>query len=108
MLEELSERTDRIESVKAELDPGWTAADVLRFVDLDIGDQHGVRWGDEAGTMAGTLHVQGYSLRVDPYRWTVDLSLWAYAGNGLEPEPVGPAAFTWGMTQWGVHVWGPG
>lgn len=102
---ELAERSDVVEALRAEFDPSFAPAEALAFLDVDLGDQHAVRWDDGAGAMAGTFHVQGIRHRVTRDHWTVELNLWAYAGNGL--EPVEDEIGRWDSARWDVSVWGP-
>ena len=100
-LDQLSERTNRVDDVKSELDPSWSDADLERWLDVELGDQHAIRWDDGGGPMLGTFHVQGIRHRITGTRWEQVLSLWAYAGLGLIPV----SESTWGTGEWGTATW---
>jgi hypothetical protein len=100
-LDQLSERTNRIDDVATELDPSWTASELERWLDTELGDQHAIRWDDGGGAMLGTFHVQGVRHRITGTRWEQTLSLWAYAGLGLEPV----LESLWNTGVWGEATW---
>lgn len=103
IVDELGTRTDRIETIKSELDPAWAPDELLRWIDVELGDQHGVRWADDEGELAGVVHVQGIQHTITPAHWQLELQAWAYAGNELVPAV---EVFRWGVTAWGEQVWG--
>jgi hypothetical protein len=96
---QLAERTDRLDAIASELDPRRPAAELERYLDVELGDRHAIAWNDGDGTMDGTFHVHGIRLRVDPNRFRMELDLWAYAGFGLAPGSV------WGSAVWGSSRW---
>jgi hypothetical protein len=98
-LTELAERTARVDAIAAELDPTMSTADLQRFMDLELGDRHEVRWDDGDGIMDGVFHVQGIRWRADPGHLRLEMDLWAYSGLGLVPEVV------WGSALWGTGTW---
>jgi hypothetical protein len=98
-LEQSANRTDRIEAIAAELEPDRDAADLEAFVDVELGDQHRVRWDDGDGELTGTFHVLGIRLAVDPRHWRLELDLWAFAGFGMQTPGV------WSESLWGTGLW---
>lgn len=100
-LEQLAERTNRVDDVATELDPSWSDAEIERWLDAELGDQHAIAWDDGGGMMAGTFHVQGIRHRITGTRWEQILSLWAYAGLGLEPVEES----LWDTGEWGAATW---
>jgi hypothetical protein len=102
-LDELSERTERINALAAELDPARSSDDLERWVDVELGDRHEIEWDDGDGLARGIFHVHGIRWRVDPEHCRLELDLWAYAGFGLAPAPPGEAA--WGAALWSSDRW---
>lgn len=101
-LEQLATRTNRVDAIASELDPRRSAADLEAFVDIGLGDQEAIRWDDGDGELAGTFHVLGYRLTIDPRHWSTELDLWAFEGEGLAPV----IANTWGAgSAWGASLW---
>lgn len=99
-LEELAGRTQRVDAIASELDPRRSTADLERFLDVELGDQHAIAWDDGDDVVNGTFHVHGIRWKVDPAHVRLELDLWAYSGFGLEPEPA-----LWGSALWGVGQW---
>jgi hypothetical protein len=96
---QLAERTERVDAIRAELDPRRSTADLEAFVDLELGDRHGLSWNDGAELFDGIFHVHGIRLRISPDHWQTELDLWAYQGFGLT------AASLWGSAHWGTDRW---
>jgi hypothetical protein len=101
-IDELADRSVRVDAVSAELDPRRSAASLERFMDVEIGDRHGIHWDDGHGDpMTGVFHVQGIRWNVDPDHLRLGLDLWAYSGFGLAPD----VSNRWGDAKWSISVW---
>jgi hypothetical protein len=98
-LAQLSARTERLDALEAELDPRLPTLELERWLDVELGDRHAIRWTDGDGLVSGTFHVHGIRHRIDPGHWRLGLDLWAYNGFGLAP------AAAWGSAVWGTSRW---
>lgn len=99
-LAELSNRTERVDAIASELDPRRSTTDLERYLDVELGDQHGVTWDDGDGELVGTFHVLGIRWRVDPAHVRLELDLWAFEGLGFVPPPALWGSALWGSAQW--------
>lgn len=100
-LAELDDRTQRVGPLAVDVNPNMPDAELLALLDIEVRDRHRIEWTDGAATLAGELHVQGVAHRISGQSWTIEVMLWAYAGNEMTPEPL-----RWGIGRWGVDVWG--
>lgn len=96
---ELAARTARVDAIASELDPRMPAASLARYMDVELGDRHGIAWNDGDVTMHGVFHVHGIRWRADPAHLRLELDLWAYSGLGLT------ALSVWGSATWGSSTW---
>ncbi len=102
-LAELKDRTDRVDALEATLDPRASTAALARWIDLELGDRHAIRWADGAGELQGTFHLFGIRHSLTATDWNIRLDLWAYSALGMEP----PILSTWGAgSSWGSSTWG--
>jgi hypothetical protein len=100
-LAQLATRTQRIDQIRADVNPNMPDARLLELLDIEIGDRHDLSWTDHEVTMTGRAHVQGIEHQISGDSWQIGVNLWAYAGEGLTPEPA-----RWGHSHWGVDTWG--
>lgn len=100
VLAELAGRTERVDAITSELDPRRSTADLERYLDVELGDQHDVTWNDGDDELAGTFHVLGIRWRVDPAHCRLELDLWAFGGEGFRPPPALWGSAVWGSAQW--------
>lgn len=102
-LEQLAGRTQRVDAVQANIGPNMPDDRLVELIDVEIGDLQTIRWTDDGSSfLEGTLHVQGVQHQIAGDRWTVQVNLWAFAGEGLEPVDT---VARWGSAQWGVAKW---
>jgi hypothetical protein len=99
---QLKDRTQRVDKLQAELNPGATSEALRKLVDVELGDKHEILWEDGSGELFHeAYHVQGVEHRVTMDRWSVSADLWHYVGTEFPPEVA-----RWGSAIWGVSRWG--
>lgn len=101
-VEQLKEQTERLGALSATLNPNAPAAELERYLDVELLDRHDVIWDDETGDVfAGGYHVQSVSHQAPAEgTWSIGVTLWRYVGA---PGPIIGSA--WGTARWGDDVW---
>lgn len=98
-LAELKDRTERLEELRAELNPAATAEALRKLLDIELGDFHSVQWDDGTGELyENAFHVQAVSHRVTMDSWSVAAQLWHYVGTGTIPNE-------WDSGLWSEATW---
>ena len=79
-LAQRSQRINQIGPLTAVIDPTSPASAIAALVDVDLLDQHEIRWDDGSGLApySETFHVQSVAHTVTPDRWTIRVGVWAY------------------------------
>lgn len=100
-LDELAEKTQRIDAVAGEIDPEADTQRIADLIDIELLDMQQISWRDGIGELTGAFHVQGVKHNVTASSWRVTVNLWAYAGQGFLPV----AASLWESAHWQEDVW---
>lgn len=98
-LEQLKDRTSRVEALTSHLNPRATAAAIRKLIDVELLDAHEVIWDDGSGLdpFEEVYHVQGVNHSITMDDWSVSVNLWHIAGFAF---PAHWSVDLWDDAQW--------